>query len=156
MTPEQYKAHVARSNHRTAQRERNQQVSALLESVVSTQRREQSQKAFQAKGRLPKGQMNKTEQAYAALLDREIEAGAVLGWKFHPLRVRLAKNTYYEIDFLVLKADGHLEIHEIKGGFTTEKGQMKIKLCVEVMPWIPVIKCTKQKDGTFTRQIFEP
>lgn len=98
---------------------------------------------FQALGRLPKNRMNKTEQAYAERLTAEVAAGKVLDWKFHPLRVRLADNTYYEIDFLVLNADMTLAIHETKGGFTTDKGQMKIKLCAEVLPYFRMIKATK-------------
>ena len=36
----------------------------------------------------------------------------MLWWKFHPANVRLAKNTFYEIDFLVLLATGELAIYE--------------------------------------------
>lgn len=102
-------------------------------------------KRFQAKGRLPKGSMNKTEAAYAAHLDQQKLAGLILDWKFHALRVRLADNTFYETDFIVLAADSTVEIHETKGGFTTDKGQMKIKLCAEVLPWFRMIKATKLK-----------
>ncbi len=99
---------------------------------------------FRALGRLPKGMMNKTEAAYAQKLEADQHLGKIVGWKFHPMNVRLAKNTFYEVDFLVLHADMSLAIHETKGGFTTDKGQLKIKLCAEVMPWIRMIKATKQ------------
>jgi hypothetical protein len=104
---------------------------------------------FQALGRLPKGSMNKTEAAYAEHLERERQAGRVIGYKFHPMNIRLADRTFYEVDFLVLHADMTLAIHEVKGGFTTDKGQTKIKVCAETMPWFRFFKCIKQakKDG---------
>ncbi|MFJ1255996.1 hypothetical protein [Cupriavidus sp. CuC1] len=98
---------------------------------------------FHALGRLPKDQMNKTERAYAALLDEEKRQGLVIDWKFHPMRVRLADNTFYEVDFLVLHSDMSLAIHETKGGFVTAHGQMKIKLCAEVLPFFRMVKATK-------------
>jgi len=98
---------------------------------------------FHALGRLPKDQMNKTERAYSVLLDEETRQGRVIDWKFHPMRVRLADNTFYEVDFLVLHADMRLAIHETKGGFVTQHGQMKIKLCAEVLPYFRMIKATK-------------
>lgn len=103
--------------------------------------------AFQALGRMAKGKMNKTETAYAERLAALKHDGKILDWKFHVLRVRLADNTFYEPDFVVLAADGQISIHEVKGSFTTEKGQLKIKLCAEVLPWFRVFKCSRQKGG---------
>jgi len=111
-------------------------------------------KRWQALGRLPKGDMNKTESAFAAYLSERQAAGAVLWWKFHPANVRLAKNTFYEIDFLVLLATGELAIYETKGGFTSEKGQMKIKLCAEALPVFKMIKASKRKGGCWDFQEF--
>lgn len=99
---------------------------------------------WQALGRLPKGQMNNTESAYATLLEQKKLAGEIIDYKFHPMRVRLADNTYYEVDFLVLNSKLGLEIHEVKGGFTSDKGQLKIKLCAEVLPWFAMFKAEKQ------------
>ncbi|QRQ86270.1 hypothetical protein [Cupriavidus oxalaticus] len=98
---------------------------------------------FHALGRLAKDVMNKTERAYADVLEQQRQRGEIIDWKFHPMNVRLAKNTFYEVDFLVLAADMRVEIHETKGGYTTEKGGMKIKLCAEALPWFRFIKATK-------------
>ncbi len=99
---------------------------------------------FHAIGRLPKNKMNKTEEAYSVLLDQQKQAGEILDWKFHPMNVRLADNTFYEVDFLVVAKDRELQIHETKGTYTTEVGNIKIKLCAEVLPWFRFIKCIKQ------------
>ena len=101
-------------------------------------------KSWQALGRLPKGTMNKTEAEYSQLLEQKKLSGEILDYKFHPMRVRLGNNTYYEVDFLVMAADYGLEIHEVKGGFTSDKGQLKIKLCAEVLPYFRMFKVEKQ------------
>lgn len=103
-------------------------------------------KRFQALGRLPKDKMNNTEKAYSLRLEAMRQRGEVLGWLFHPIRVRLADATFYEVDFLVLHADMRIAIHEVKGGHTTDKGQLKIKLCAEVLPWFVFYKAIKQPE----------
>lgn len=110
--------------------------------------------ALYALGRVAKGDMNKTEAAYADRLEQQKAAGTILDWKFHAIRVRLAKNTFYEPDFMVMTAGREIQIHEVKGGFTTKEGQTKIKLCAEILPWFRVFKCSKQKDGNWTIQEF--
>lgn len=104
---------------------------------------------FHALGRLPKDRMNKTEREYADRLEEQKARGEILDWKFHPMNVRLAEKTFYEVDFLVLHADMTLAIHETKGEFTTKEGQTKIKLCAEALPWFRFYKCIKlkQKNG---------
>lgn len=105
-----------------------------------------ARKRYQALGRLPKGKMNDTEKAYSLRLEAMRQRGEVLGWLFHPIRVRLADATFYEVDFLVLHADMRIAIHEVKGGYTTDKGQLKIKLCAEVLPWFVFYKAIKQPE----------
>lgn len=106
-------------------------------------------KRWQALGRLPKGTMNKTEQAYAQRLEMLKHQGEILDWKFHPMNVRLAANTFYEVDFFVLHSDMSVAIHETKGEYTSDKGQMKIKLAAEALPWFRFYKCIKvaEKNG---------
>jgi hypothetical protein len=108
-----------------------------------------SMQRFQALGRLPKDRMNATETAYAAVLEQRRVVGDILAWDFHPFNVRLASNTFYEIDWLVVAADRGVEIHETKGGFTTDKGQLKLKLCGERLPYFRMFKVTRlrKKDG---------
>lgn len=107
-------------------------------------RADQAKKRFQAKGRLPKGKMNKTEEAYAEqVLEPMRRAGQILWWKFHVIKVRLADGAWYEADFLVMHADMTLAIHETKGEFVTDKGQLKIRLAAEAFSVCRMIKATK-------------
>jgi hypothetical protein len=112
-------------------------------------RQDAARRRFQALGRLPKSRMNKTESRYAELLETAKRCGQIIDFRFHPMNVRLADNTFYEVDFLVLTAGLALEIHEVKGGYVTDKGAMKIKLCAEVLPWFRMVKASerRKKDG---------
>lgn len=122
---------------------------ARVERPVVSAQQPDGVKRWQALGRMPKQKMNRTEEAYAALLDQKKLTGDVIDWKFHPFNVRLGDNTFYEVDFFVLGGDMRLSIHEVKGGYTSEKGGMKIKLCAEVLPYFRMVKASKQskKDG---------
>lgn len=68
-----------------------------------------------ALGRLKTGQMNQTEAAYAAHLRLRERAGEIVWWKFEAVKLRLADLTFYSPDFLVMRATGELELHEVKG-----------------------------------------
>jgi hypothetical protein len=115
----------------------------ISEADAKVLRAHRSTQRFQALGRKPKGEMNKTEEAYAGVLEDELRAGLILWWKFHPMNVRLANNAFYEVDFLVMAADYVLEIRETKGGRVTDKGQLKIRLCAEALPLFRMKKVTK-------------
>lgn len=132
-TEEQYKQHLERRN----------------KPAEAKPKQSDGVKRWQALGRLPKGEMNRTEQAYSQRLELMKRNGEILDWKFHPMNMRLAKNTFYEVDFLVLHKDMTIAIHETKGEYTSEKGQMKIKLAAEAMPWFKFFKCIKlaEKNG---------
>jgi hypothetical protein len=71
--------------------------------------------AFLALGRLPVGAMNKTEAAYERDLRDAQTLGDILWYRFEGLKLRLADNTFYTPDFIVLASDGVLECHEVKG-----------------------------------------
>lgn len=89
---------------------------------------------MQALGRLKTGAMNKTEAAYAAVLDQEKIAGTVLWYSFEGLKFRLADNTFYSPDFAVMLADGNIQILEIKG-FWTDDARVKIKIAAAMFPF---------------------
>lgn len=92
-----------------------------------------SQQRTQALGRLPAGAMNKTEAAYAANLERRRIAGEVSWFRFEGMKFRLADKTFYSPDFAVMLADGHLEMHEVKG-FWQDDARVKIKVAADQYP----------------------
>jgi hypothetical protein len=101
-----------------------------------------------ALGRLKPGEMNKTEAAYAQhLRDRQI-TGEIAWYKFEAIKLRLADNTFYSPDFLVLRADGFIEAHEVKG-FWEDDARVKIKVAASIYPFqfIAVTARAKKRGG---------
>jgi len=108
-----------------------------------------------ALGRLPAGQMNKTETAYDAHLKAETYAGRVLWHKFEGIKLRLADNTFYTPDFAVMASDGVLECHEVKG-FWEDDARVKIKVAASLYPFrfIAIKVRAKKNGGGWERELF--
>jgi len=86
-----------------------------------------------ALGRLKTGEMNKTEARYDEHLWQI--RGTVIAWhKFEGVKLRLADNTFYTPDFAVMRADGLLEMHEVKG-FWEDDARVKIKVAASLYPF---------------------
>lgn len=78
--------------------------------------------------------MNKTEEAYQRYLEGQKLLGEVLEYWFEHLKLRLAQNTFYTPDFLVLGACGELECHEVKG-YWEDDARVKIKVAASIYPF---------------------
>jgi hypothetical protein len=87
-----------------------------------------------ALGRLKTGDMNRTEQAYAAELELQKRTGLILWWKFEGIKLRLADKTFLTVDFAVMAADGTLEMREVKGYFH-EDAKVKLKVAASLYPF---------------------
>lgn len=92
------------------------------------------------------GVMNKTERAYADLLEYRKQSGEILDWKFEALKLRLADKTFYSPDFMVVDADGFIEVHEVKG-YWEDDARVKVKVAAEQYPFkfLAVKKVSKAK-----------
>lgn len=100
-----------------------------------------------ALGRLKAGQMNKTEQAYAIYLQQLLAVGGIQWFKFEGLKFRLADNTFYTPDFALMKPDGQIEIHEVKG-YWQDDARAKIKIAADMYPFkFIAVKSRAKKDG---------
>lgn len=99
-----------------------------------------------ALGRLKAGQMNKTEAAYAQVLELRKRAGEILEYKFEYMKLRLANNTFYTPDFVVVAAGRVIELHEVKG-FWTDDARVKIKVAAELNPYFKFIAVKKVRNG---------
>jgi len=105
-------------------------------------------KNIQALGRMKTGKMNNTEKAYAHHLELLKRAGEIAYYSFDNINLRLADNTFYKPDFLVMRSDGQLEIHEVKGQWTDD-ALVKIKVAADKFPFkfIAIMKQTKRNGG---------
>jgi hypothetical protein len=97
--------------------------------------------------------MNKTEQAYANLLETRKLAGEILGWRFEAYKLRLADNTYYTPDFQLQLPNGEIQLHETKacradGSILAEDDAMvKIKVAAELYPEFQFCLVGKERSG---------
>lgn len=109
-------------------------------------------KRLQALGRLKTGQMNNTEEAYSKHLE-SLKAEGIIAWfKFEGMKFRLAGNTFYTPDFAVMRSDGVLQMHEVKG-YWQDDARVKIKIAAELYP-MDFIAIRKGKGGKWEMEEF--
>lgn len=98
-----------------------------------------------ARGRRIPGEMNKTERAYSEILEGLRLAGKVAWWAFEAVTFKLAADTRYTPDFLVMLPDGEMECHEVKG-FWRDDARVKIKVAAAMFPF-QFLAVSKTKGG---------
>lgn len=93
---------------------------------------------MQALGRMKTGQMNKTEERFAQMLELERYAGRVKWWKFEGIKLMLAKNTSITVDFAMLPDTDILTMIDVKGSkaMVTDDARVKMKLAAELYPFV--------------------
>ena len=112
--------------------------------------------------RLP-GTMNKTEESYHWHLAAAQMAGMIEWFAFEPVKFRLAVNTSYCPDFMVVNRDGSIEFIEVKGSWKAphqDDSKVKIKVAAELYQWatfksaevVPKAKGGGWKMTTFSRE----
>lgn len=91
--------------------------------------------AMRALGRLPHGHQNKTEAAYEdRVLKPAMQSGDIAWYRFEGVKLRLADNTFYTPDFAVMRRNGEIEMHEVKG-FWTDDARVKTKVAASQYPF---------------------
>lgn len=92
-----------------------------------------SMKRF-ARGVRKPGVMNRTEESYAQHLELMRRAGEVEWFEFEGMTLKLAKDTRYTPDFIVMAKDGELQMHEVKG-FMRDDAAVKLKVAAAKFPF---------------------
>lgn len=91
----------------------------------------------------------KLEASYRAHLEVMKAAGRILDYRARgPVNLRLADKTFFRPDFLVVAADGTLELHETKG-YMEDDAAVKLKVAAETYPMfrIVLVKARRVRDG---------
>lgn len=89
---------------------------------------------------------SKLEAEYAGRLEAERLAGTILEWRYEPMRFRIADRANYTPDFFVLRPDGTIELHEVKGwSQSNERSRIAWKAAAEINPWF--LWCWATKKG---------
>lgn len=88
-----------------------------------------------------KSKMNKTESAYAAILEIKRKAGDIIHWGFEEVTLKLASGVRYTPDFFVVRYNGmndrppQIEFHETKGGFIRDDARIKFQFARKQFPF---------------------
>lgn len=91
-----------------------------------------------ALGRLKAGAMNQTEKRYQLFLESEKQAGKLTAYWFESLKLKIADGAcWYTPDFMVLRPDGTVELHEVKGSpkIFADDAKVKAKAAATVYPF---------------------
>lgn len=109
-----------------------------------------TKKRLRALGRLKKGEMNKTETRYSQHLEAERIAGEIVWWKFECIKLRLYDNTHLTVDFFVMRKNGELECHDVKGSraIVEDDALVKMKWAASEFPFrVCMVYPILQKNG---------
>ena len=78
--------------------------------------------------------MNKLEAAYAEHLKLRRRAGEIEWYAFDVLNLRLAPKCFYRPDFMVMRHDAEIEMHEVKGHWEDD-ARVKVKVAADKFPF---------------------
>ena len=70
--------------------------------------------------------MNKSEQAYARHLESLLHLGQIAHYKYEAVTLKLGDDCRYTADFLVIGAEGQVELHDVKARWQS-KGKVHIE-----------------------------
>jgi hypothetical protein len=94
------------------------------------------------------GQMNKTERRfYDEFIRPRISNKSLKNAKFEAIKLQLGDRCTYTPDFVCVTASGRWIAYEVKGSFTRDDAQVKLKTAAQTFPDIKFIKAifTKEK-----------
>lgn len=96
--------------------------------------------------------MNKLEESWEFELRLLVDSGQVRRYGFEAMKLRLGDNLHYTPDFLVVRADGEIEFHEVKG-FWRDDARVKIKAAAEQYPEFHFMAVQRVK-GQWKAEVF--
>jgi len=97
------------------------------------------QRCFIRAGHKKKGELNKLEWLYNAVLETLKRAEEIRDYSFERIKLRIGEACWYTPDFMVLSKENEIEFHEVKGGFITDDALVKFKAVCELYPYFKFI-----------------
>lgn len=97
---------------------------------------------------IPRRTMNSWESEYARRLSVLVKAGEVTRFEFEAIKLRLADACWYTPDFMVVRCDGQIEMHEVKG-YWRDDAKVKVKVAADRFAFFTFYVATKV-DGNWS------
>lgn len=101
-------------------------------------------RARRAKARDDPELENQLERDYAQELELRRKAGEIRRWVPKAIRLRIGTSATYKPDFLVVTADGEIQLHETKGHFR-EAAKVRIKAAAWHYPEFRFLVITRDR-----------
>jgi len=98
--------------------------------------------------------LNKTESRYWDHLFLRQRAGDIVDYRFHEITFKLGPDCRYTPEALVIRPDGSVEIHEVKG-FMRDDARAKLHTAARLFPWFRFILVTETGRATGTWHLKE-
>jgi hypothetical protein len=89
--------------------------------------------------------MNRTEAAYALVLEARKRAGELRGYWYEGVTLKLAHDCRLTVDFFVVLADSTAELHEVKGHMRGD-ADVKLRVAARLYPF-PIRVVRRQGQG---------
>jgi very-short-patch-repair endonuclease len=106
-------------------------------------------------------EMNHTEEKYSRHLQDRLLCGEIRWWAFECWKLRLADNTFYTPDFIVVDNALRIEAHEVKHWWRNagrtgweEDARVKIKVAADMHP-IRFVAATLMEDQSWSFEEFQ-
>lgn len=98
--------------------------------------------------------MNKTERRRALELEALRRAGKIIAWHYEGVTLKLADDTRYTPDFMVIEDDGSIAFEETKG-FLRDDALVKIKVAAALFPFrFTMLTADRQEPDGWRRRTF--
>ena len=102
---------------------------------------------MRGRGRHKPGEMNGTERKMAEHLEGMKHRREIVDYRFESMTLKLAKDTRYTPDFMVMMPDCEIQFWEVKG-FWHDDARVKIKVAAALFPFVFVgCRLTPKKRG---------
>lgn len=108
---------------------------------------------MKAKATLRKPEMNRWESEYDQMLRLEFMAGEILDYGFQRITLKLGADCRYTPDFDVVRKDGTLELHEVKG-FFRDDAKVKIKAAANKFKFVFIL--ARKEKGAWDISTVDP
>ena len=109
-----------------------------------------------ARGRRNPGEMNGTERKMAEHLEAMKARKEIIDYRFEAITLKLAKDTRYTPDFMLMMPDCEIQFWEVKG-FWRDDAKVKIKVAAALFPFV-FIGCRlipNKRGGGWQFEVFE-
>lgn len=121
----------------------------IITGMTAAEYRKQVRHKYGAKQTVRDGAArNKTEEAFWQMQLIRKRTGEIEDCQWEPFNLRLAQNTWYRPDCLVVENDGTMTVMEVKGTFFRDDARVKVKVAARQHYYFSFVVAVGKKEGS--------